>query len=75
MKLFTVALALFSFLSLNSFAKMTVIEDQKCLDVTSDLVGKALRIISKKSTHVLSAHAGLRRAIERPATEEGVIAG
>jgi len=40
-----------------------------------DLVGKALRIISKKSTHVLSAHAGLRRAIERPATEEGVIAG
>ncbi|MFN8369686.1 MAG: hypothetical protein U0T83_03570 [Bacteriovoracaceae bacterium] len=42
MKLIKVAILTLSFLSLNAFAKMTVIEDQKCLDVTSDLVGKAL---------------------------------
>ncbi len=40
-----------------------------------DLVGKALRVLSKKSTFVKTAHTGLRRAIERPATEEGIIAG
>ncbi len=42
MKLFKILVLTLSFITLNSFAKSTVIEDQKCLDVTSDLVGKAL---------------------------------